>query len=175
MRISFVPLQFVRKLKVKGEQHIMRSVPFHYIIPFILLVMQAVYSRSDWFVSSDKKPYKFALFLLFLCMYYFYALLRRFDPLFERGRKVGYTVKVKPNVIICTRKTIWSLNWLVHICSCIQTLRLVFLFYINCSIEGPLNITQRHTKTWWHYLQRTKVAVDHWPDCFISMLAPMVL
>ena len=39
MRVSFVPLQFVRKLKVKGEQHIMRSVPFHYIIPFILLVM----------------------------------------------------------------------------------------------------------------------------------------
>lgn len=105
MRVSFVPLQFVRKLKVKGEQHIMRSVPFHYIIPFLPLVMQAVYSRSDWLAFLlIKKPYKFALFLLFLCMYYFYALLRRFDPLFERGRKVGYTVKVKPNVIICIRK-----------------------------------------------------------------------
>jgi hypothetical protein len=33
MHVPFVPLQFVRKLKVKGEQHIMRSVPFHSIIP----------------------------------------------------------------------------------------------------------------------------------------------
>ena len=98
MRVSFVPLQFVRKLKVKGEQHIMRSVPFHYIIPFIQCILDQIG------LLFDKKPCKFALFLLFLCMYYIYALLRRFDPLFERGRKVGYTVKVKPNIIICTRK-----------------------------------------------------------------------
>jgi hypothetical protein len=45
MRVSFAPLQFVRKLKVKGEQHIMRSVPFHSIIP----IYSSCYANSVFF------------------------------------------------------------------------------------------------------------------------------
>ena len=47
-------LQFVRKLKVKGEQHIMRSVPFHSIIQFFLLGIRIMHSRSVMFTFLIK-------------------------------------------------------------------------------------------------------------------------
>lgn len=52
--VSYVPLQFVRKLKVKAEQHIMRLVPFHFITPIFLFVVPIMYSVSDGFTFLIK-------------------------------------------------------------------------------------------------------------------------
>lgn len=39
LNARFICLQSVRKLKVRGEQHIMRSVPFLSIIPFFFFLL----------------------------------------------------------------------------------------------------------------------------------------